>query len=107
MVACFLVGCLSALQHPNPPDFCCAFQGTSEPIGSTPVELALPGDSQTKGLGSTGSETKCCAPAERCDTAQEPDTGRSVYTQNKRLQYTLDNHYIPITLREMGPLKQQ
>ena len=59
IVACFLVGCLSALQHPKPPDFCCAFQGTSEPIGSTPAELALPGESQTKGLGPSGSETKC------------------------------------------------
>ena len=79
IVAYFLVGCFSALQHPNPPDFRCAFQGTLEPIGSTATELALPGDSQTKGLGPSGSETKCCAPARRCGTPRI-ETQEAAYT---------------------------
>ena len=57
IVAHLLVGCLSSLQHPKPPNFCCDLEGTSEPSGST-----LPGAPKPKGWDPLASKPNVVPP---------------------------------------------
>ena len=87
VVTRLLVGCLSSLQHPKPPDFHCTFKGTSESNGST-----LPGPPKPKGWGPL-APNQCCAPASRCGTPRIERTGDGNNPQSKRLQINT-NHQI-------------
>ena len=102
LLACFIQLC-SASAASN--SATCPYVGHgSQPTLQAPREGLRQGEVRG-GEETLGSETKCCAPAGRCGTPRIPDPGGSVYTQNKELQITSDNHYIyPATLREVGPL---
>ena len=99
VVTRLLVGCLSSLQHPKPPDFHCAFQGTLEPSGST-----LPGAPKPKGWGPLAPKPMLCPPPNgvACPRSREQETA-TIPNEKITNQHQSPNIY-PATLREVGPL---